>query len=354
MVFDHNKNLYRRGFVLAALALVLIMFLLMIRDLIITVILAATFSGLLFPLRVRLEQRIKGRRTLATVIVYVFAIIVIGIPFLAVLVVAAKQAIQVSDSLVPYIKAHLNQPPENWLGSIADLPLIRELEPFRSKILEGVSQLVQTTAGHLSKVFTAAAFGAVDFIFKLFIGLYAGFFFLKDGDGILARAQEYVPLSADELSQAAAKGLTILKATMKSLLVIGVIQGVLVGLAFWVLGIQAPVFWGVIVAVLSVIPGVGAPLIWIPAAVFLLVTERFLGAAGLTLWGTLPVGLTDNFLRPLIIGKDVDLPEVYILLSILGGLAAFGIFGIILGPVLASLLISAFEIYRKTFQPALK
>jgi predicted PurR-regulated permease PerM len=122
-----------------------------------------------------------------------------------------------------------------------------------------------------------------------------------------------------------------------------------VGLSFAVAGLSGAVFWGTLVFVLSAIPGLGAPIVWVPAAIYLAVTGAFGAAIGLALWGALVVGLVDNILRPLIVGRDAKLPDVVVLVAILGGIITFGMIGLILGPIIAAVLDTLLGIYRRAF-----
>jgi predicted PurR-regulated permease PerM len=131
--------------------------------------------------------------------------------------------------------------------------------------------------------------------------------------------------------------------------VIGIIQGGLAGFALYLAGIQGAVFWGAIMAVLSIIPGVGAALIWVPAVIYLLVTGQVWQGVALAVWCAVVVGTADNVLRPRMVGKDAQMPDLLVLLSTLGGLAWFGIVGIILGPMLATVFIAVWSIYREAF-----
>ncbi len=350
---DTTKIVYRKLFVLGFLIVILLSFLFLIRDLLITVILAATFSGLLYPAKKRVERWLKGRSLAASVIVLSAALLIIGIPLLAILVVAANEALQVSDSVRPWLQEQISKPTEHWRQSLEWIPFYDNLVPYQSKIMEGLTQMVKLIGTHMTRFFSAATLGTVGFIFKLFVALYSAFFFLSDGEGIIKTIQNYLPLTTRESVQMTEKGLAIIRATIKSIFVIGLIQGVLIWPAFTVLGIKGAVFWSLMVAVFSAVPGLGAPMIWIPAVIYLFITERILGAVGLMAWGTLVVGMADNFLRPVIIGRDTEVPELMILLSILGGLATFGIPGLIFGPVLVSLLVSALEIYARVYDKAL-
>ena len=136
-------------------------------------------------------------------------------------------------------------------------------------------------------------------------------------------------------------------------MIIGILQGGLAGLAFWVVGIEGSVFWGTIMTVLSVIPGVGTALVWVPAAVYLVATGSVVAGVGVTVFCAAVVGSVDNFLRPRLVGKDTQMHDLLILFSTLGGLFLFGVVGFILGPILAALFVTVWDIYGTAFRDVL-
>ena len=124
-------------------------------------------------------------------------------------------------------------------------------------------------------------------------------------------------------------------------------QGLLGGLAFWVLGIDAAIFWGIVMTVLSLLPAIGAALIWIPAAIILLATGSYVkGLIALVLLGTFVISLVDNFLRPILVSRDTEMPDYLVLIATLGGLTAFGISGFVIGPVIASLFLTVWLMFE--------
>jgi len=131
--------------------------------------------------------------------------------------------------------------------------------------------------------------------------------------------------------------------------VIGIIQGSLAGLAFWVVGIDSAVFWGTIMTFLSIIPAVGTALIWFPAVIILIVTGQYVQGIGLLIFCGLLVGSIDNMLRPWLVGRDTELHELMIFFSTLGGISLFGIVGFIIGPIIAALFVTVWDIYAETF-----
>lgn len=349
-----QRAAYRKLFVFSLFTAVLAGFLFLAHHLLIAVLLSATFSGLFYALCNRLEKLLGGYRAIAAIIVILAALFLLGGPFFSLLLIAAGEALRISETVMPWVQSKMSTPMEEWRQQLQWLPFIEQLKPYESNIFQALSQLLQLIGTHLTKVFSAATLGTVDFFFKFFVAVYSAFFFLRDGSTMFRRAVKLVPLTEKEMRAVCDKGLRIIRATIRSLFVIGAIQGILVGCAFAVLGLEGAVFWGGIVMVLAAIPGLGAPLIWIPAVGYLVFNDRLGAGIALALWGMLVVGLVDNFLRPRIIGRDTQVPDLLILLSILGGLATFGVAGLILGPVMVSILMSAAEIYAKVFDRLLK
>jgi predicted PurR-regulated permease PerM len=136
-------------------------------------------------------------------------------------------------------------------------------------------------------------------------------------------------------------------------LFIGVIQGALGGLAFWVAGVPGPAFWGTVMVVLAIIPAVGTALVWIPAVISLFMSGQTGAAFGLLAWCVLVVSTIDNFLRPRLVGRDARMSDLLILLSTLGGIAAVGAVGFIVGPIVAALFVTVWDLYGETFRSSL-
>jgi predicted PurR-regulated permease PerM len=187
--------------------------------------------------------------------------------------------------------------------------------------------------------------GTARFFMLLFVMLYGIFYFLKEGRLILDRALRYLPLAEEDKSRMLETFTTVTRASLKGTGVIGLAQEALGGIAFAVAGITGPVFWGLLMAVLSVLPGVGAALIWVPAVIYLAVEGRSAAAIGVGLWCAVVVSTVDNVLRPRLVGKDTKMPDLLILLGTLGGLVMFGAVGIIVGPIIAALFVTVWELF---------
>jgi predicted PurR-regulated permease PerM len=184
-----------------------------------------------------------------------------------------------------------------------------------------------------------------EFIANLFVMLYLLFFLLRDEDALFKGMREAVPLHAEQQWAFLLKFTTVIRATVKGDMLVALLQGALGGLIFWFLGIGAPLLWAVVMALLSLLPLIGSALIWLPVAVFLLVTGAVWQGLLLMAFGALVIGLLDNFLRPMLVGKDTRMPNYVVLISTLGGIESFGLNGFVIGPVIAAMFIAAWDIF---------
>ena len=135
-------------------------------------------------------------------------------------------------------------------------------------------------------------------------------------------------------------------------LLVAAVQGALGGLIFWVLGIHAPVLWAVVMAFLSLLPAVGAAAVWLPVAIYFLATGAVWEGLVLIAYGAFVIGLVDNLLRPYLVGKDTQMPDYVVLISTLGGIAIFGLDGLVIGPVIAAMFIAIWDIFSASTQTA--
>jgi len=333
------------------------LFFTMIRPFIVTVLMAAISSGLSYPMFARIRdsrllRRVKDPRHSAAVVTILVVLIVIVLPLAALLGIVAEQAVSVSARVRPWLEQQLAQPDQ--LDALWErVPVLATLDPYKDRIMAKLGEFAASLGQFLVANLAVMTRGAVAFFFHLFIMLYAMFFFLLDGRKMLDSLHAMLPLDDADERRMIGKFLSVSRATLKGTLVIGIVQGVLAGGALWLAGIGQAVFWGTIMAVLSIIPGVGTALVWIPAVVYLFVNGSIVAAVAVTAWCVLVVGTADNVLRPLLVGRDTKMPDLLILLSTLGGLVMFGAVGLVLGPVLAALFLTIWEIFNASVRAAL-
>jgi predicted PurR-regulated permease PerM len=140
---------------------------------------------------------------------------------------------------------------------------------------------------------------------------------------------------------------TVIRATVKGNILVAVAQGTLGGLIFWFLDVPGPVLWGVVMSFLSLLPAVGAAIVWGPVAAWFMFTGSVWQGAVLALYGVLVIGLVDNLLRPMLVGKDTKLPDYLVLLSTIGGMSLFGLNGFVIGPVIAALFVASWGLFAR-------
>jgi predicted PurR-regulated permease PerM len=245
-----------------------------------------------------------------------------------------------------------------------ELDLRRSLSEFRSSLPEWAANLLAqfeltglpTLRERLVTALTqgwqliarqALSFGqvTVDFLLGVFVMLYLLFYLLRDGDTLLAYLQRAIPLPPGQQQVLARSFTATVRGVLKGDLVVAVVQGILGGLIFWALGIGTPILWGALMAVLSLLPVFGTGLVWAPAAIYLLLTGAVWKGIVLLALGTLVISTVDNILRPVLVGTDVKMSSYVVLVSSLGGIAIFGVNGFVIGPLLAALFMTAWEMY---------
>jgi predicted PurR-regulated permease PerM len=346
----------QRWFLLALAIAITIAFYRVVEPFVLSVLMAAIFAGMTHPFYLWLVRKTKGREmTSAVLTVLAILILIIG-PAIFFVGMLANEALNVSDSVGPWIQAQAENPGaiELRFGEWArNLPMVGDLIPEREVILSKLGEIAGMIGGFLVSGLASATRGTVNFILQLCIMLYANYFFLRSGKETLARIMYMVPLESEQEGRLVARFVSVTRATLKGSLVIGIIQGTLAGLAFAVVGIEGAIFWGTIMAVLSIIPAVGAAIVWIPAVIYLFATGHVAAGIGLLVWCGVVVGSSDNILRPILVGKDTKMPDLLVLLSTLGGIAVYGALGVIIGPIIAALFLTVWELYGEAFKDVL-
>ena len=283
-------------------------------------------------------------------------LLVLGLgPVSAFLGIVLQQALTMSDQAIPWLSQHLGAASTfNVHDSVVQrFPALARSVPGQEQLLEQVANAVKTAGAYLVSFASRMTATTAAFLLNLFVMLYAMFFFFRDGHKILERIFYYTPLSDEDETRMLTQFASITRATVKGTLVIGIIQGALAGIAFWVAGIEGAALWGTIMTILSIIPGIGAALVWVPAVIILFVTGQYLTATLLAAWCAAVVGTIDNFLRPVLVGRDAKMPDLLILIGTLGGLFLFGLIGFIVGPIVCGLFLTVWDIYGTTFREIL-
>ncbi len=324
------------------------LFLSMIQQFFMAILFAGLFSAMARPIYLRFKILFRGHRHLASVTTLTVMIVLVLIPMLLLIGTIVGQAIDVSQTVTPWIRHNIEQP-DQLTAFLQKLPFYEYIEPYRGAILQKAGQLVGSISNWVVSGLSQATVGTVNFLFMTFVFLYTTYFFQMDGDRLVSRILYYLPLNGDDESLMLDKFTSVTRAMLKGTLVIGILQGALAGAAFAVAGIDNSVFWGTVMAILSVIPSVGSALVWIPAGIIQIMQGDVAAGVGLLAFCGLVVGSLDNVLRPMLVGKDTRMHELMIFFGTLGGILMFGIAGVLIGPVIASLFVTIWELYGIAF-----
>ncbi len=320
----------------------------MIRYFLMVIVLAAIFSALAMPVFNQFDRWFRGRKSMSAAMTMMTLLLIVIIPLVVLLGIVVDQAGRIVTVAVPWIQQQFKEPAA-FNEQLRTLPYYAELEHYRATILQKAGELVNKSGSLLFEGVSSFTYSAVNDLFLLFVFLYTMFFFLKDGSLILSKVLSYFPLTECDQHRLLDKFLSVTRATIKGSMVIGVMQGVLAGLALHFAGIESAIFWGTIMSVLSVLPIIGSGLVWFPAVVYLAATGHYPQAIGVLLFCALVVGQIDNIVRPILVGRDTQMHELLIFFGTLGGIGLFGIWGFIIGPIVAALFMTVWEMYGETF-----
>lgn len=312
-----------------------------------TIMWGAIVAMLFKPLYRWLLPRLWRRATPAALLTSLVVVLVVFIPLALVTVSLAREAAVAYQRIEsgewnpgPYLRGVFLALPA-WMAVLLDRFGVVSFEVLQLRLTGALAQGSQFIAAQ------ALSFGqdTFDFVARLFIMLYLVFFLIRDGDRVAEAIQRALPLSAEHKRELFDKFATVIRATVKGNLLVAVIQGTLGGLAFWFLGVGGALLFAVLMAFLSLLPAVGAGLVWLPVALWLCLTGAVWQGMALIAWGVLVIGLVDNLLRPILVGKDTLMPDYVVMITTLGGMAVFGIKGFVMGPLIAAMFIAVWHIY---------
>ncbi len=322
-------------------------------------ILAPFYSALLWgviiaivfmPLHRRLLQRLtvrRGRDTWAAILTLTLVLVIVILP----LMMMSGALVQEGARVVTRIQSGELNYASYFEHIVAALPqpVVELLDRFGLADMAEIQRRIGESMGRVSQFFATKVLSigqdTLELVIGFFITLYLAFFLLRDGRVLARGISNAIPLKEEDKRQLLDKFTTVIRATVKGNIVVAIVQGALGGFALWVLGIKGALLWGTVMAFLSLLPAVGAALVWLPVAIYLIATGSVWQGVGLIVYGVLVIGLVDNVLRPILVGKDTKLPDYVVLISTIGGLAIFGINGFVIGPVIAAMFVAVWGIF---------
>ena len=232
-----------------------------------------------------------------------------------------------------------------FLQSVGSHPLLARFQPDHAMITGKSIELLKTFAEFLVKNLSAFTQNTVVFLIEFAVALYCLFYFFRDGEELFKTISRYLPVDDRHIHTFTSEFLVTAKATLKFTFVIGGIQGLLGGLVFYFTGIQNPLIWGVLMVGLSIVPAIGNAIIWAPAGILMLAMGNVWQGIVILFFGLVVISSVDNLLRPILLGKDIQMHPLLIFLSTLGGIVVFGFSGFVLGPVAASFFLAGWKLF---------
>lgn len=305
---------------------------------------AIFLAFLLNPLHVRLTRRLRGRAHWSAFILTMATLIVFIGPLTA---LSAAFATQVGD-LLQYVRKILDGQTTTNVLELAKVPWIQSAlqraedlfdinsAQIRNWVAQGAQEVLQGVASFGGKVFLGALGTVMGFVLMIFML----FFFIRDGEEMLATTRELIPMQSSYKARLFDHLAAVTRAMVLGTGLTALIQGALVGIAFLIVGLPSPLVFGVIAALVSLLPFGGTALVWIPAAIALAVQGHWKSTIFMVIWGSLLVSLVDNVVRPMLVSRGAQVGTLTVFIGVLGGLAAFGAIGLFLGPVVLALIIA--------------
>ena len=337
----------RRAAFLLLLALVTVAFFWIISPFFGAVFWAMVLALMFMPVHRRLCARLRGRDTLAALGTLLFCMVIVVVPMIFVVGAMVDEATGFTQRLRTgefnprtYFEQIQNALPgwsRDLLGRFGLFNAQDVVDKLTAAVVQG-GQALTTRA-------LAIGQNTLMLLVDLGIMLYLLFFFLRDGRDLAQTIRRAVPMQRQHTDFLLSKFATVVRATVKGTVVVALVQGMLGGVAFAFLGIHGAVLWGVVMSVLSLLPAIGAALVWAPVAIYLIATGSMIEGLGLAAWGAGVMGMVDNLLRPILVGKETKLPDYLVLLSTIGGLSIFGVNGFLIGPAIAALFVATWALF---------
>ncbi|MCE5280835.1 MAG: AI-2E family transporter [Deltaproteobacteria bacterium] len=330
------------------LGAVTLLFLYLLKPFFFPIFWAVVIAGIFRPLYRWVERRLN-RPNLSTLVVFAVIALIILLPAGMVGKLVFNESVQLYEKLSPDTKA-IDKGFQKITGAIADNPIVHRLNINRRTLNEKIAEVIRSVTNYLFTHLAALTQNTLGMLVKLSIMLYALFFFIRDGERFLGAAMRILPLGMGRERLLYERFLITARSTLKVTLIIGGIQGAIGGILFFITGIEGAMIWGILMILTAVIPVVGCSIVWAPAGLLMLLTGHVWEGILILAAGVLVISMVDNLLRPVLIGKDVEMHPLLIFFSTLGGIALFGFSGFVIGPIVTSLLIAIWQMYDEFYR----
>lgn len=229
----------------------------------------------------------------------------------------------------------------SWVSALLERAGVADFDTLQRQVTSALVQGSRFIATHAFDI----GLDTFGFVVSLGVTLYLAFFLIRDGDELAQIAKTALPVPPQCKQELMDKFMAVVRATVKGNLLVAGIQGLLGGLAFWFLDVKGALLWAVLMAFLSLLPMIGAGIVWLPVAAYFFITGSLWQGLALLAYGLFVIGLADNLLRPMLVGKNVGMPDYVVMITTLGGMVVFGVNGFILGPMIAAMFIAVWHVW---------
>lgn len=344
-----NFNVYFFMFILIGISILAFMLLKpFLTAILAAAVLAATFR---WPYKF-LFGKIKNKPT-SSLLTCLLVLFVIVIPTLAVFGLVASELGEAYQKFVINNNFYQNRVVE-MVDGIKNSPLASSFNLSQLLEQDQLSQSIKNFSSNALFIIQKTYQNIVASLIWIFVMFFALYYFLIDGRAVVDKIMDLSPLKNRYEEELTNKFTSMTRATLKGTVIVGIVQGLLGGIMFWIVGIPSFVVWGVIMIILSIIPAIGSGLIWAPAGIVLLFMGDIWQGVFVLVFGGIVISFIDNILRPKLVGSDTEMHPLLVFFATLGGLIAFGVIGFVIGPVIMALFLTLWDIYGKEFKSQLK
>ena len=330
------------------LGMATILFLYLLKPFFFPIFWAAVIAGVFRPLYSRINGKLN-RPNLSTAILFLLIALILLLPAGIVGTLVFNESVQIYEKLSPDTK-HMDRSIQRLINSIADNSIARLFHINKAMLIAKTTEVAQGITNYIFVHLTDLTQNTLGLLVKFAIMLYTLFFFVRDGERFLRTAMKILPLGMGREKFLYERFIVTARSTLKVTLIIGGIQGMLGAILFFVTDVEGALIWGLLMILMAIVPLVGCSIIWAPAGILMLLTGHIWEGILILAVGFLVISTVDNVLRPILIGKDVEMHPLLIFLSTLGGIILFGFSGFVIGPVITSLLIAIWEMYDEFYR----
>ncbi len=322
---------YSKYFFLASFLGIVLLSIYLIKSYIITIVGAILLSYIFYPIYKKINSKIKSKKISSFLTTFLVVIIII-IPLIFAANALISESVQVFYSTKNLDLSSIEATAAAHLGE--DVHIGKYITDNLNKITLGIARGTSEFLVSLPKK-----------IISLFVMLFLMYFLFMEGKGITDKLRMHIPLKNNQKEELAKRFSNVIYASIYGMIVTAFVQGAIGALGFWIFGVNSPILWGLVTIIVAILPFVGAALVWLPAALFKLAAGETFNGLGLLIYGMFIISTIDNFIRPAIIGSRANIHPAVVLLGVLGGIEIFGFLGIIIGPLILSIMTIFLDLY---------